>query len=72
MAAPTAELLRYLYPNLYPVSDREGEWGRPTATGRYNTLLQLLQTVFEVVWRVCTMFWQIELKDALTRLRIKS
>lgn len=34
MAAPTAELLRYLYPNLYPISDPAGDWGRPTADGR--------------------------------------
>lgn len=36
MAAPTAELLRYLYPSLYPVSDPAGDWGRPTASGRYT------------------------------------
>ena len=49
MAAPTAELLRYLYPNLYLISDPAGDWGRPTADGRYvpfnnvlcNTVRQL-------------------------------
>ncbi|DBA76931.1 TPA: hypothetical protein ACH3X1_009527 [Trebouxia sp. C0004] len=34
MAAPTTELLRYLYPQLYTVSDPGGEWGRPTTSGR--------------------------------------
>lgn len=34
MAAPTPELLRYLYPNLYLISDPTGDWGRPTANSR--------------------------------------
>ena len=42
MAAPTAELLRYLYPNLYPISDPAGDWGRPTADGRYVPTTRLL------------------------------
>ena len=36
MAAPTTELLRYLYPQLYTVSDPGGDWGRPTTSGRYT------------------------------------
>ena len=36
MAAPTTELLRYLYPQLYTVSDPAGDWGRPIASGRYQ------------------------------------
>ena len=42
MAAPTTELLRYLYPQLYTVSDPGGEWGRPTTSGRYNPQSHLL------------------------------
>lgn len=34
MSAPTPELLRFMYPNLYPVSDPAGDWGRPAANGR--------------------------------------
>lgn len=41
MAAPTAELLRYLYPNLYPISDPAGDWGRPTAGGRYASTIPM-------------------------------
>ena len=34
MAASVPQLLRLLYPALYPVHDPAGDWGRPAPDGR--------------------------------------
>ena len=34
MSASTGTLLRLVYPNMYPLHDPQGPWGRPDKDGR--------------------------------------
>ena len=74
MAAPTAELLRYLYPSLYPISDPAGDWGRPTADGRYvtttiNLLCNNAVTASPLLMYVCMHDCAVELECCSEKFR---